>query len=900
MVDDEPPSVFDLSASAGSEDDALLAAVARAPSRTPEPPGLAPGTEVAGRFRVERRIGAGGMGTVYLARDPVLRREVALKVHRAEAGTARLHREAVSMAQLSHPNVINVFEVGQVGDRLFVAMEYVRGTTLRAWLAARPRPWREILAMVLAAGDGLAAAHDAGLVHRDFKPENVLVGTDGRARVGDFGLARGLPDEADAGGARDPAGPSERASSSELAATIDASREEVVAGAATLDASLTLTGAAVGTPAYMAPEQFGASAADARADQFAFCVVAWEALYGERPFVGETLGALRAAVLAGALRDPPAARVPARLHRLIARGLAVAPAERHPDMRALLGALRAVADPGRGRAAGRAAALGGVLVVAAVGGAAWWATRPAATPSCARAPATSSTSCSPPASRVAAATAAGRRGADDEARVAQQLATFAQGYRRIARDACEARNVRREWSDELVARSQACLRVRALVARATAEALPAGAADVPDFVRALAELPALPSCGDAVVLAAQPPPIRDRDRLATVSAARAALEGALIDLSLGRRARAQATVERIAAEALADPTIDAILALARGHLLHQGDELLAGERLVADAYYEARARGDGELALRAVAFLIHSAGALRYDAAAADAWIRAGLADAEAEQRRNPAGAASVLSAAGSVAEEQGDAALAATRARRARELLGDDAPALKRAELLMGEASAQVASNAAAAGVTLYEQALALREAELGADHPLVGTTLAALSVALLEANRDAEAATIATRARALIAGAPESSGTDVATAAHNLGVALLYAGDWQQAGPLLEDARRRYAAALGEDNPTVALCDANLALVYQAGGDLDGALGALARALAGQERAFGPDHVKVGTTLYNLAAVQRARGELAASRDAALRSAAIFARTLHGHDRHLYAPRWRRWRRT
>ena len=133
-------------------------------------------------------LGRGGMGTVYLARDITLDRDIALKIHRPGTGDARLKREAIAMAQLAHPNVVNVFEVATVDDRMVVAMEYVRGTTLRGWLEARPRRWREIVAMLVEAGRGLAAAHAAGLVHRDFKPENALVTDGSLVCVADFGL----------------------------------------------------------------------------------------------------------------------------------------------------------------------------------------------------------------------------------------------------------------------------------------------------------------------------------------------------------------------------------------------------------------------------------------------------------------------------------------------------------------------------------------------------------------------------------------------------------------------------------------------------------------------------------------------------------------------------------------
>jgi len=209
---------------------------------------LASGAVIDERYEVRTELGRGGMGTVYLAHDRTLGRDVALKLHRAGhsvagSGADRLQREAVAMAKLAHPNVVNVFEVAIVDDRMYVAMEYVRGTTLRGWLGTSKRSWREVVAMLAATGRGLAAAHAAGLVHRDFKPENVLVGDDGRPRVGDFGLAR-------------------------------ADHAAVVVDPETLDTADTMTAGLAGTPAYMAPEQLMGDPVDARSDQFAFCVVA--------------------------------------------------------------------------------------------------------------------------------------------------------------------------------------------------------------------------------------------------------------------------------------------------------------------------------------------------------------------------------------------------------------------------------------------------------------------------------------------------------------------------------------------------------------------------------------------------------------------------------------------------
>ena len=277
-----------------------------------------------GRYEVLAELGTGGMGVVYRARDPELDREVALKLlrpagttrHDPETARARLVREARAMARLSHPNVLTVHEVGTFEDQVFVAMEYVEGRTLAEWLSQVERPWPEVLEAFIAAGRGLAAAHDKAIVHRDFKPENAMVSDDGRVLVLDFGLARNA--EAAALEPEDPQ-------------PIDP---------ATFDASLTLTGALVGTPAYMAPELYAGRSADERSDQFAFCVALWEAVYRQRPFVGGSLAALAQSVTEGDIRSPIGVGPrPAWLRRVLERGLAVDPRERHASMHALLDAI---------------------------------------------------------------------------------------------------------------------------------------------------------------------------------------------------------------------------------------------------------------------------------------------------------------------------------------------------------------------------------------------------------------------------------------------------------------------------------------------------------------------------------------------------------------------------------
>ncbi|AGC41420.1 serine/threonine protein kinase [Myxococcus stipitatus DSM 14675] len=285
-----------------------------------------------GPYVLRELLGVGGMGVVYAAEDPRLARRVAVKLLRPMAeseegeGRTRLSREAQAMARLSHPNVLPVFELGASDGCDYLVMEWVEGTTLAGWLRERERSWEEVLETFLAAGAGLVAAHREGLVHRDFKPSNVLVGKDGRARVMDFGLARRWR-------SGDPAAPvAPSTSPTDLEQTV-----------------LTREGAAPGTPAYMSPEQRQGLAVDARSDQYSFCVALHEALHGERP--SEAL----------ARRS---SKVPRHLQAALAQGLAREPSARHSSMEALLQALSTPATAKSPRWGWGAVALGVVLGLA--------------------------------------------------------------------------------------------------------------------------------------------------------------------------------------------------------------------------------------------------------------------------------------------------------------------------------------------------------------------------------------------------------------------------------------------------------------------------------------------------------------------------------------------------------
>ncbi len=292
-----------------------------------------------GRYLILDILGSGGMSVVYGAYDPQLDRRVALKLVRpggdgrdSEHVRERLIREAQALARLAHPNVVTVHDVGTLGDQVFVAMEYVEGRTLSEWLG-ESHSRAELLEVFAHAGEGLAAAHARGLIHRDFKPDNVMIDGQGRVRVMDFGLARPSGSPSSDVFAIDSARPGVRMSTpSESPASSDP-----------FVMPLTVTGAVMGTPAYMAPEQHGGGRTGPATDQFSFCVALFEALYGVRPFDGKDRNELRANVLHGRMIEPPMHfGVPRRLRRAMVRGLAVQPGRRWPTMDDLLAELRRV------------------------------------------------------------------------------------------------------------------------------------------------------------------------------------------------------------------------------------------------------------------------------------------------------------------------------------------------------------------------------------------------------------------------------------------------------------------------------------------------------------------------------------------------------------------------------
>ena len=464
--------------------------VAAAPAEPDAARSLAPGT-VIGRYVIDHEIGSGGMGVVYAARDPELGRLVAVKVLRDGTHPSteeRIRREAQAMARLAHPNVVAVHDTGTFEHRIFVAMEYVAGSTLARWTAT-PRSPREIIDAYLAAGRGLAAAHAVGLVHRDFKPENVFVGQDGRVRVGDFGVARTTV----AIGALYAAVPSSGAAA--LPTASDPPEKP---------ARLTAPGTLLGTPYYIAPELYDGADADPRSDQFSFCVALFTTLHGERPFEGDTFATLATNVRAGRVRRLRAPGVPRRIHAAIRRGLSADPAARFPSLRDLLAALRPTP---RHRLRRTVVLAAGAVLVAGLGVIAWRGGYFAAS--------AADESCIGPVPGFAAAWNPGRRAAINAAFAASQAPDAAVALRRVSdaldryaarwaqADAAACRDIRsagHRADAELELRAW-CLERRRYDAAALIDILAAADRSVIEHaVAAVTELPDPAGCADPAVL----------------------------------------------------------------------------------------------------------------------------------------------------------------------------------------------------------------------------------------------------------------------------------------------------------------------------------------------------------------------------------------------------------------
>ncbi|HKE15134.1 MAG TPA: serine/threonine-protein kinase [Kofleriaceae bacterium] len=872
--------------------------------RFPAPP---PGQPI-GRFLVVKELGAGAMGLVLSAYDPVLDRKVALKLLQQEgasdtAGRQRLLREAQAMARLAHPNVVTVFEVGTVDQAVFLAMEHVDGSTLKQWLAASRRSWRAVLAAFAAAGRGLAAAHAAGIVHRDFKPENVLVGADGRVRVGDFGLASAPPGQ-----------------------RFSASTAAVAPPAMDGSASLTQDGSLIGTPLYMSPEQHQGAPADVRSDQFSFCVALVEALYGQSPFAGESYAVYADEVLAGRVRPPPrGADVPAWLRAVLLRGMSTDPAARHPSMDALLAEL--AHDPSARRrriaAALGIAALAGLAVYGLIG----WRRAAAASPCPARAATVAGWDRSIR-GQVEAAFRASRRPAAPAAlaRVESALDQRAAAITWMRRDACEATHVRGEQSPELLDRRIQCLDQRVSEVRAMTRLLARPDDELVDHaVEAVLGLGPVDACADSAALLAAVPPPSDPAVRAKVEAARHRLADLDALVMAGKYnpalAAARAAAGETAALGYAPLHAEAVHRLADLQL-RMGD-MEAARASFEEAVAAAGAARDDNTFARAVATLYHVIGYGQHQSAAAAVLLP--IARAAVTRAGGGADLRALLDGAiGGVAQSEGrykDAADAFGRALEAIESArGPDDLKVSAALNNFGHASSSLGRYPEA--LAAHRRALAIREKALGPDHPMVAMSLAAVGGVLNEMADNEGSLASFQRALAILEKAlgPEhpmvaemhdSLGlvlsdlhrNDEALAQHRLALAMRekqpadelgLASSAAKLGSLLHDMGRDAEAIpyheralavrekrLGPDHPEVASTLNNLALTVR-GEDPERARRLLRRALTIREKSLGPDHPEVASTVNNLALIEFEGARYAQARVLYRRALPIWEKTL------------------
>ncbi len=806
--------------------------------RTPEPMA---GKQI-GRFIVLGTLGRGGMGTVYEAFDRTLDRRVAVKIlHRDVAllDQERLINEAKALAQLSHPNVVQVYEAGKIGGQSFVAMELVQGRTLRRWLAQEPRPgWRACVEIYLQAGAGLAAAHEQGLVHCDFKPSNAIVDDKGRVRVLDFGLARvaqdivldsrtPLPGRADRSGIRMPG---------------------------------TETAAVMGTPAYMPLEQMKGEEVDARGDQFSFCVALYEAVYGVRPFEGLSLAELREAREAERIVAPPrTTKAPAVLREILVRGLAPDPEQRWRSMQALLDQLRPLCTPRRRRR--NLLAVGGALALSgAVAGAGLAYQTQKDRP------------CSGASDQLAGVWDDARRQELEEAilgtrlsyapdtweRVATGLDEYASAWVEAHTEACEATSVRQEQSAEVMDLRMGCLREHRVALREAVDVLVQAEPNrVAQAVTLVASLPALHRCDDVEALLAELPPPEDpqvaeqvevlRDGLVQVRALRHA---AAYDEAL---AKAETIVA--GADGLGHAPLQAEALLERGLAQQEEAHYEEAERDLERAYLMAAELEHSEVeavAVRELAFVVG------HDQAKHEAglqWGKTALALA-GRPGADPRERAMVLSAIGMMLLHKGELEEALVHQQRA----------LATFEAVRGAHHADIADLLHNMGTVLLRQgkqddalshlrrARAIREQALGSGHPHVAHSLTAIGAVLIQQGEWDSALSHLRQALTIREQALGPRHPDVATSLNNIGAVLKQQGQWQQALEHFQRALDVQEEVLGPRHPRVAYPLNNIGEVLREQDKYDEALTYLQRALSISEEALGPRHPDVASSAANL----------------------------------------------
>ena len=803
--------------------------------------GTAPALQI-GRFEIGERLGAGGMGVVYAGRDPDLARPVALKVL---FGGGDLRREAQALAKLRHPNVVSVHEIGTWQGLPFVAMELVEGQTLRAWLKEK-RSIAEITAVFAGAGRGLAAAHAAGLVHRDFKLDNVLVDREGQARVVDFGLAH------------------------------PTAEGEPIARSTHLDAQGT-TVTAAGTPAYMAPEVLAGEPATAQSDQFSFGVALYEALAGKRPYEARDIAGL----IAAATKTPPRIPgVPSLVTAMLERSLSPHPADRYPDLGPLIVGLAP-----RGGGGGRsgkwivvAALLGVIALVAIV-----MVTKPGPERSTAKD------------DSICVSLAELIRFSYDEAAVAEGLTRAGAGPTAPTHRSTISGlgSYATRWKAESLKACRATLPAAqtALIDACLDERKRDFAAVVGQFRRAdaktlerahvlIAGLPSLESCADTSLLVARLPMPHDSDLVWRIRAAREQLATSRAAFHAGKAAVAKATVEKLGPEvaqiAYAPLTAEAQLLL--GNIAGTLNEVATSQPALERAYREGIAGRHDLVAAEAAIRLAHLLGHVKAKPDEGRPWI----ANAEALIRRIGGTerelAAQLANVIGNIEQTAGhyDLAIASfdSAEKLWRETPGDHRVDL--AQTLHNGGNARMLAGKPEAALGKLRDARTLLVDALPGGHPHLAMTTSALTGAMRDLGSYADALAID---EPVVAEAIARHGADhveVAFARGAVGNDLRGLGRYAEAIAELEKAGVIFAATFGPDHPTAASTDSNVGAALMGNKQYADADKRLKKALAGKEKR-GPKHPSLISTLDNLGTNELRRGHAAEANKYFERSLAI-----------------------
>lgn len=792
-----------------------------------------------GRYVVLEEIGRGGMGRVLRAYDPKLQREIALKELRCialtPAMTRRLVAEARAMAKLSHPNVVAVYDVEELDEgRVVLVMEYVPGTTLRAWLEMRERSWIEVVRAYIRAGRGLVAAHDAELLHRDFKPVNVLVSHDGSVKVTDFGLAK--------------------AEGSPSSGATERSDEELCGLAASWDGATPLTeeGVVMGTPRYMAPEQHRGLALSAAADQYSFCIALWEALVGEPPFTGDEVWKQK-------FSGPPVwpvSSTPRPISEAIRRGLAVKPEARWPDLRSLLEALEY--DPARTR---RRWTTGlSMLGVAGLVGGSWqaWASARSERCSGARQQLENVWDDGRRTEVRASVTDVGSAYAEFAwTRVSETLDRYAAEWVEIHEDACEASTIRGEQSSTILDLRMRCLDQARSTLEATVDVFADADAEVVQKASAVLEsLRPLSRCSDIAALQADvEPPLPEDER--DVAFIMERLDEARAQKNAGRLEQAMASVEAARARAgeLDYGPVLMEMSMTEAEVLEELGKYGEAEGALRNALELASRWSQWETQQRAALNLMHLVGhhqrlpdeALRY--------LEIATPPRDAPEHRR----ARVRSAYASILTARGEFEEAVREHRRALVILekefGSDDP--KVASERLNLASALVQQGAHAEAQTELEAVVDLRERTLGPDHPALARARGNLAGVLIEQGKlEAGEAEL----RGVLETEQQLRGAEhpqVARTRSNLGVVLTRQGKYAEAQSELSTALATLQAAKGPEHPDIAVVLEALGGVAFYLRDYAAAETRLREALKLREATQAPGHPEIAQVSGNLGSV-------------------------------------------